>query len=88
MPQSTTNLRRLLGEGGDSSGRSIHGLRSSVTLAAISQGTGLGGRLHELAGATVLLVTAEQLSAGLALIELDGIARRVVLCPPICNPST
>jgi acyl-coenzyme A synthetase/AMP-(fatty) acid ligase len=30
----------------------------------------------------VLLATADQLSAALALIELDGVARRVVVCPP------
>ena len=30
----------------------------------------------------MLLSTRDQLPAALALIELDGIARRIVLCPP------
>jgi acyl-coenzyme A synthetase/AMP-(fatty) acid ligase len=35
-----------------------------------------------LRGRSVLLSTSDQLAAALALIELDGIARRIVLCPP------
>ncbi len=33
-------------------------------------------------GRTVLVATHDQLSAALALIELDGVAQRLVLCPP------
>jgi acyl-coenzyme A synthetase/AMP-(fatty) acid ligase len=53
-----------------------------VSLAALSHGSSLGGRLDELIGRSVLLSTRDQLPAALALIELDGIARRIVLCPP------
>src|SRR5262249_26079804 len=35
-----------------------------------------------LAGRSVLLATSDQLTTALALIELDGLARRLVLCPP------
>jgi len=35
-----------------------------------------------LFGRSILLTTSEQLAAVLALIELDGIARRLVICPP------
>ena len=45
-------------------------------------GTSLGGRLAELAGRSVLLATASQLTTALALIELDGCARRIVILPP------
>jgi len=38
--------------------------------------------MDELRGRSVLIATADQLTAALALIELDGIARRVVLWPP------
>ena len=31
---------------------------------------------------SVLVATTDQLTAALALIELDGVARRLVLCPP------
>ena len=36
----------------------------------------------ELRGRSVLVLTRDQLTTALALIELDGIARRLVLCPP------
>jgi len=42
----------------------------------------LGGRGGELAGRSVLLATSGQLLAGLAMIEIDGVARRLLLCPP------
>jgi acyl-CoA synthetase (AMP-forming)/AMP-acid ligase II len=45
-------------------------------------GTSLGGRVAELAGRSVLLVTASQLATALALIELDGVARRITILPP------
>ena len=37
---------------------------------------------QELSGRSVLIATTDQLAAAAALIELDGIARRMVLCPP------
>ena len=48
----------------------------------LDRGTSLGGRLADLAGRSVLLATASQLTTALALIELDGIARRIVILPP------
>jgi acyl-coenzyme A synthetase/AMP-(fatty) acid ligase len=50
-------------------------------------GTSLGGRLSDLAGRSVLLATASQLTTALALIELDGVARRVVILPPDAEPD-
>ncbi|HZK90816.1 MAG TPA: AMP-binding protein [Stellaceae bacterium] len=55
---------------------------SRISLAALARGSSLGTRLPELRGRSVLLSTRDQLPAALALIELDGIARRIVLCPP------
>src|ERR1700756_1014220 len=62
--------------------RHLHGRVTSVALADLARGTSLGGRLPELAGRSVLVATGDQLTAALALIELDGVARRLVLCPP------
>jgi acyl-CoA synthetase (AMP-forming)/AMP-acid ligase II len=45
-------------------------------------GTSLGGRLADLAGRSVLVATASQLTTALALIELDAVARRLVILPP------
>jgi len=55
---------------------------ASAAYTDLDRATSLGGRLHELAGRSVLLATERQLSAALALIELDGIARRIVVLPP------
>jgi len=38
--------------------------------------------LEELRGRRVVVATRDQLIAALALIELDGVAQRIVLCPP------
>ena len=60
----------------------IHGGHARVALGSLERASCLGGHLEELRGRTVLIATHEQLSAALALIELDGVARRLVLCTP------
>jgi acyl-coenzyme A synthetase/AMP-(fatty) acid ligase len=60
----------------------IHGAGGNIALATLEHGSYLGGHLEELRGRTVLIATREQSSAALALIELDGVAQRVVLCTP------
>ncbi len=87
MPNTRTSLRPLLADAGDLVGRHIHAADVSVPLAALAHASVFGGRLGELAGRNVLLATSEQLHAGLALIELDGVARRIVLCPPDLKPE-
>jgi len=41
----------------------------------------------DLAGKHVLLRTADQLTAALGLIELDGVAQRIVIAPPDVKPE-
>jgi acyl-coenzyme A synthetase/AMP-(fatty) acid ligase len=53
-----------------------------LTLRALAGGTTLDAPRRDFAGETVLLDTPTQLGAAAALLELDGLARRVVLCPP------
>jgi acyl-coenzyme A synthetase/AMP-(fatty) acid ligase len=60
----------------------IRGAGATVPLQALGRQSWLGGQLESLRGRTVLLATGEQLAAALALIELDGVARRLVLCTP------
>src|SRR2546428_7863068 len=62
--------------------RALWGAEASVRLGELERGSGLVGRLEELRGRSVLVATGDQLTAALALIELDGVARRLVLCPP------
>src|SRR5947199_100619 len=62
--------------------RALWGAGASVTLGELVRGSSLGGRLEELRGRSVLIATSDQLTAALALVELDGVARRLVLGPP------
>lgn len=55
---------------------------AAVCLGDLSSGSSLRGRSRELHGKSILLATRDQLAAALALIELDGIAARIVICPP------
>jgi acyl-coenzyme A synthetase/AMP-(fatty) acid ligase len=55
---------------------------ASVCLGDLLRGTRLGGRAAEFAGRSVLIHTRDQFAAALALIELDGIAKRLIVCTP------
>jgi acyl-coenzyme A synthetase/AMP-(fatty) acid ligase len=60
----------------------FHGRGASIALAELHAGSTFGTALESLRGRSVLIATREQLPAALALIELDGVARRMVLCTP------
>jgi acyl-coenzyme A synthetase/AMP-(fatty) acid ligase len=60
----------------------FHGRSGTVALADLSQGSLLRNALDTLRGRSVLLSTEEQLATALLMLELDGLARRVVLCTP------
>jgi len=66
-------------------GRTVSDARQTVSLTDILEYSCLGGRLGELSGRSVLLAVADQLTSGLAMIEIDGVARRMLLCPPDVN---
>ncbi|MDI3567014.1 class I adenylate-forming enzyme family protein [Bradyrhizobium sp. Arg816] len=68
-------------------GRTISDAHHVVSLTDVLGHTVLGGRLRELAGRSVLLKLSDQLKSGLAMIELDGVVRRMLLCPPDLNPD-
>ena len=61
--------------------RALWGNEASVVLGDLARGSSLAGRAEELRGRSVLVATHDQLRAALALIELDGVARRLILCP-------
>lgn len=82
MPQrERTSLWQELRAAGTRSGRLISGPHASVWLNDLVDGSCLSGQAAELRGRTVLLWIRDQLTAALALIELDGVARRLILCP-------
>jgi acyl-CoA synthetase (AMP-forming)/AMP-acid ligase II len=72
----------LLRTDAPSSGRHLWAAGASVALEALARGTSLGGALPALHGRSVLVAMEHQLATALALIELDGVAGRLVLCPP------
>ena len=56
--------------------------------AALTGGSCLQGiEARDLQGRSVLIATAGQMAATACLIELDGVARRLVLCPPDLPPD-
>ncbi|WP_420132895.1 class I adenylate-forming enzyme family protein [Rhodopseudomonas sp.] len=79
-PREITALRNYLATG--LNGRTLSGNTDTVAISDIAAGTILGGRLPDLAGRSVVLSLATQLASGIAMIELDGVARRMLLCPP------
>jgi acyl-coenzyme A synthetase/AMP-(fatty) acid ligase len=77
-----SSLWEWISTAGNLSDRFLWGAGTSVAVAQLAGGSSLGGKIEELRGRSVLLAVEDQLPAALALIELDGVARRVVLCTP------
>jgi acyl-coenzyme A synthetase/AMP-(fatty) acid ligase len=67
--------------------RDIVTAEGALRLGDFADATSLGGARAELAGRSVLLLAGDQLKTAAALIELDGLARRLALCPPDLNPN-
>ena len=67
--------------------RALRARDRTIALADLASGSSLGGRLAELRDRVVLVRTTDQLAAALILAEADGIARRLVLCPPDLDPA-
>jgi acyl-CoA synthetase (AMP-forming)/AMP-acid ligase II len=82
-PRETFALRDYLGP--DLTGRTISDAQRVVSLTDILEHTCLADRLGELSGRSVLLAVSDQLISGLAMTEIDGVARRMLLCPPDLN---
>lgn len=59
----------------------------TVRLATLASGSVLGARLESLRGRSVVLAARDMLTSSLAMIELDGLARRMVLCPAGVAPE-
>lgn len=78
MPRRTENLRAAIA-GSDAA---LIGHGRGVALPAMGRALDA-----DLTGCCVLLRTSEQLLAALALIELDGVVARIVICPPDVKPE-
>ncbi len=69
-------------EAGAGLGRRIATRDWRVSLDDFAGATSLGAHRPRLAGRSVVLAVGDMAKAAAALIELDGLARRIVLCPP------
>src|SRR5689334_6524414 len=76
------SIRDKLSSSDRSRYRFLWGATGGVAIDDLLSGSSLGGHRDEMWGRSILLATRDQLAAALALIELDGIARRIVICPP------
>jgi acyl-coenzyme A synthetase/AMP-(fatty) acid ligase len=84
-PREIFALRDYLDPG--LTGRTLSDARHAASLTELADQTCLKGRLAELSSRSVLVATSNQFLAGLVMIEIDGIARRMLLCPPDLNAN-
>src|SRR5690242_331918 len=63
-------------------GGALIGPAGAVPLASLVQASCLSGRLDALRGRSVIVAVHDPLTAAVLLLELDGVARRMVLCTP------
>lgn len=76
------NLRARLADARPGPGARLDAPQASLALGELAALTGLGPARAALAGRSVLVRTSGQMAAAQALVELDGLARRIVLSPP------
>jgi acyl-coenzyme A synthetase/AMP-(fatty) acid ligase len=83
MPRSSfTSLSNAIAAAGALSSRLDAGVEGSASWGELAAGTTLNLRVDELRESCVLLAVTDQFTAAAALIQLDGVARRMVLYPP------
>ena len=63
-------------------GGALIGPARAVPLASLARSSCLGGQLDALRGRAVVVAVRDQMTAAIALLELDGVARRMVVCTP------
>ncbi|HYM08801.1 MAG TPA: AMP-binding protein, partial [Terriglobales bacterium] len=74
------SLWNALHSDGNLSARFLSGVSGTRRFADLGAGSCLSGA-EELGGRSILVATQDQFVTALALLELDGIARRLILCP-------
>ena len=80
-------LRQWLHEAPNLEGRFLAAKDLRVPLADLRHGSVLGSSRGRLADRSVLVRTHDQWPTALALIDLDGLARRIVIAPPDLKSS-
>jgi acyl-coenzyme A synthetase/AMP-(fatty) acid ligase len=81
MPRNELpSLRRALGTIKDPG--FLRGEEASLCWSDLLAGTVLAGRADKFGGRSVVIAVSSQFTAAAALLELDGVAQRVILYPP------
>ncbi len=73
-------ITRALGSG--SGNNFLQNNKSQAFLSELRDGSSLSCDIRDLENRSVLIAATDQLTAALALLELDGIAGRLILAPP------
>jgi acyl-coenzyme A synthetase/AMP-(fatty) acid ligase len=81
-PRDHSSLSSCLRRNSDLSDHVLAAPERTVRLSELLGRSYLADTREGLAGRSVLLRTKSQLAAAVSLIELDGVVRRIVLCPP------
>jgi acyl-coenzyme A synthetase/AMP-(fatty) acid ligase len=82
LESPVTSIREGLSSTGCLHCRVLCGAKAKVAIGDLLCGSSLGCHPSELLGRSILLATSDQLAAALALIQLDGVVERIVICPP------
>ena len=79
---SFPSLRDAIDAGGTPPSGYLIGAEHRTALGDLLQGSAIASGVENLRGRSVLIASADPFLAALALIELDGLARRMTLYPP------
>ncbi|WP_424363795.1 class I adenylate-forming enzyme family protein [Methylocystis parvus] len=77
-----SDLRSLARAAGPQDEARLQAPSGEICWRSAIDATILGGRREELAGKSVLIGVSSQYAAALAMLELDGVAARMVITPP------
>jgi acyl-coenzyme A synthetase/AMP-(fatty) acid ligase len=81
------SLRNVIANAVTSAERLLWSTERSLDIPYFLKQSCLNGHRDTLAGKSVLILTADQLTTAAILIELDGIASRLLACPPGIQPD-
>lgn len=79
---SFPSLRDAINVGGTPPAGYLIGAEHRIALGDLLQGSAIASGVENLRGRSVLIASADPFLAALALIEFDGLARRMTLYPP------
>ena len=88
MPRNNpTSLCDSIITAGNLSAQGVVGPEARASWGELVEGLVLNRRFEELTGRCVVLTTIDQFLAAAVLVQLDGLVRRIVLCPPNLSPE-